>query len=240
MTSGPQDIEGQLAISGLPRAIIDHLMLCISKRKLHRWHDALAADFDSVLTSTRQLIDRCCQITGRDQDSLIQDTDFDSKDLDADRLDAAIAELRGLVHLSNEGFFNVKLLRAQPGTRTADIVADRNSRRYALDIACSSANTARDVSSLARYMIHVCQSKAQQLASTKTAENCQSTGVVFVINSQPALVWGYQPLFRTAIQDALRALGEPLDYHITILTGRVAYTAGFEGPDDVVHPRWID
>jgi hypothetical protein len=82
--------------------------------------------------------------------------------------------------------------------------------------------------------------KALQLASTKTAENCQSTGVVFVINSQPALVWGYQPLYRAAIQDAFRALGEPPDYHIAILTGRVACTSGFTGFDDVVYPGWID
>jgi hypothetical protein len=157
MTSVPQNLAGRVAISGLPRAIVDHLTLCISNGKLHRWHDGLAADFDPVVRSTLLLIDRCCQITGRDQDSLIRDTDFDPKDLDASRLDAAIAELRGIVHLSNEGFFKVKLLRARPGSRTADIVADRTSRRYALDIACSSANASRDVSSLAGYMLGVCQ-----------------------------------------------------------------------------------
>jgi len=236
-------LEARLQGSELPTAIKRHLIRCIREGKRHRWHDALEEEFDSVVTSTNTIVDTASQNTGRDRDSLLRDTDFDPNDLDPDRLDAAISELRGINHLRKEGFENIRLLRAQPGTRTADLVAERNGQNYALDVACSSAGATRGVDALARYMLGVCRLKEKQLNNTKESAGCRYRGLVFVVNSEPAVVFGYQPLYRRATRQAYEALGSPTDYFVVLVTGQVAHVAGgeagyFEGPDDVVYPNW--
>jgi len=236
-------LELRIRDCDLPTAIKNHLIRCIHKGKRHRWQDALEEDFDQVVTSTNTIVDAACRNTGRDRDSLLRDTDFDPNDLDPDRLDAAIAELRGINHLRKEGFKNIRLLRAQPGTRTADLVAERNDQKYALDIACSSAGAARGVDALAAYMLEVCRLKEKQLNNTKESAGCRYRGLVFVVNSEPALVFGHQLLYRRAARQAFETLGAPTDYFVVVVTGQVAHVAGgevgsFEGPDDVVYPNW--
>lgn len=236
-------LELRIRNSDLPTAIKNHLIWCIHEGKRHRWHDALDEDFDYVVTATNTVVDTACDNTGRDRDSLLRDTDFDSNDLDSDRLDAAISELRGINHLRNEGFDHIRLLRAQPGTRTADLVVERGGQKYALDVACSSFGASRDVNALAEYMLGICRLKERQLNNTKEVAGCKYRGLVFVVNSERAVVWGYQPLYRQAAQQVYEALGAPTDYFVIVMTGRIALVAGgeadsFEGPDDVVYPNW--
>jgi len=236
-------LEMRLRDSDLPTAIKNHLISCIHEGKRHRWHEDLEEHFDPVVTSTNMIIDSACRNTGRDRDSLLRDTDFDPNDLDPERLDAAISELRGINHLRHEGFQNIKLLRAHPGTRTADLVAERGGHKYALDVACSSAGAARTVDALAGYMLEVCRLKERQLNNTKETDRCKYRGLLFVVNSRPVLVFGYQPLYRRAARQVYEALGAPADYFVAVMTGQIALVAGgeadsFQGPDDVVYPEW--
>lgn len=236
-------LETRLRDSDLPTAIKNHLISCIHEVKRHHWHEDLEEHFDLVVTSTNMIVDAACQNTGRDRDSLLRDTDFDPNDLDADRLDAAIGELRGINHLRHEGFKNIKLLRAQRGTRTADLVAERDGQKYALDVACSSAGTARTVDALAGYMVEVCRLKERQLNNTKEKYRCKYRVLLFVVNSDPALVFGCQPLYRRAAREVYEVLGSPADYFVIVMTGQITAVAGgeadsFQGPDDVVYPEW--
>ena len=238
-------LEQRLDDSDLPLPIKRHLIRCIHEGKRHHWHVELEEDFVRVATSTNTVVDTACVNTGRDRDSLLRDTDFDPNDLDPDRLDAAIGELRGINHLRNEGFENIRLLHAQPGTRTADLVAERYNQKYALDVACSSTGVAREVDSLAEYMLGVCRLKKEQLDNTKESNACRYCGLIFVVNSRPAVDFGYQPLYRQAARQVYQALGTPTDYFIVIMTGRVASVLGcetgsFAGPDDIVYPDWPD
>jgi hypothetical protein len=236
-------LEMRLGDSDLPTAIKEHLVRCIHEGKRHRWHQELEENFDQVVTSTNTIVDSACRNTGRDRDSLLRDTDFDPNDLDPDRLDAAISELRGINHLRHQGFQNIRLLRAQPGTRTADLVAARGGQKYALDVACSSAGAARTVEALAGYMLDVCRLKETQLNNTKETNRCRYRGLLFVVNSRPAVVFGCQPLYRRAAKQVYEGLGAPADYFVAVMTGQIALVAGgeadsFQGPDDVVYPDW--
>ena len=52
-----------------------------------------------------------------------------------------------------------------------------------------------------------------------------------------------QPLYRRAAREVHEAMGSPANYHVVIVTGRIAHVAGgpkgyFEGADDVVCPSW--
>ena len=239
----PHPLEMRVRDCDLPTAVKEHLIRCIHEGKRHRWHQELEENFDQVVTSTNTIVDSACRNTGRDRDTLLRDTDFDPNDLDPDRLDAAIGELRGINHLRNEGFDRIRLLRAQRGTRTADLVAERNGQKYALDVACSSAGAARGVDALAGYMLGVCRLKEKQLNNTKEVAGCRYRGLVFVVNSEPALSFGYQLLYRRAARQVYEALGVPADYFVAVMTGQIAFVAGgeadsFEGPDDVVYPEW--
>lgn len=220
-----------------------HLIRCIRRDKRHRWHEALEENFDRVVQATSTVVDTACRNTNRDRNSLVRDTDFDPNDLDPDRLDAAIAELRGINHLGKEGFAPIRLLRAQSGTRTADVVAERYREKYALDVACSITGATRTVESLAAYMLGVCRLKEEQLNNTKQRGGCRYRGLVFVVNSKHAVVLGYQLLYQRAAREVHEALGSPPDYFVVVVTGRVAQVSGdevgyFEGPDDVVYPAW--
>lgn len=236
-------LEIQIEASTLPAAVKKHLLGCSRRGKPHRWHNALQRDFERVVQATLMILDTACSNTNRDRDSLLRDADFDPNDLDPDRLDAAIAELRGINHLANEGFSPINLLRAQPGTRTADLVAVRGGERYALDVACSSASACRSVESLAEYMCAICHLKADQLSNTMASAGCLYRGIVFVVNSQSAVELGYYLEYRRAAREVHEALGSPSDYFIVVLTGKYARVVGgdvghFEGPHDVVYPPW--
>lgn len=229
-----QTLRDKIQKSDLPKCVVKHLITCIDKGRCHRWHDVMDTTFDGVISSAKNIIDRACIATGRDKESLFRDTDFDPRDLDPDRLDSAFAELRGINYLSNNGFKDIYLLRAQPGTRTADIVTKLDINTYALDVACASAGTPRNVNDLVDYIIGIYKVKDAQLQSTIESYNCTKSGLVFVINSYPALAFGYQPLFLKAAQKAHLELGANNNFHIVIVTGRVA----FAGIDDVAHPAW--
>lgn len=241
MTDGK--LQERIEKSHLPDPVKQHLRLSIEAGKRHRWHDALEDDFETVVQNTLEVVNAACTNTGQNPDSLFRGADFNPRNIDPDRLDAAIAEFRGINHLAREGFRNIELLPAQTDTRTADIVCARNGKRYALDVACSSAGADRPVEKLSTYMIGVCERKEEQLRNTRKASGCDYSGVVFVVNSELALVFGYQLLYRRAARQVYEALGSPRDYHVIVVTGQVAAVAGgqdgpFVGPDDIVYPDW--
>jgi hypothetical protein len=236
-------LRGRIQKSHLPDPVKQHLKLCIEAGKRHRWHDALEEDFETVVQKTLEVVNAACSNTRQNPDTLFRGADFDPSDLDPDRLDAAIAEFRAINHLAREGFQDIELLPAQPGTRTADIICTLRCKRYALDVACSSADAGRSVEMLAAYMLGVCERKERQLQDTKKARACDYAGVIFVVNSEPALVFGYQLLYRRAARQVYEALGSPHNYHIIVVTGREAAVSGgeggpFVGPDDIVYPDW--
>ena len=231
-----QELREKILKSNLPKCVIKHLVSCIDNESCHKWHCAMDTHFDGVISSVNSIVDKACITTGRDKESLFRETDFDPKDLDPDRLDAAFAEIRVINYLSNEGFQNINLLRAQTGTLTADIVAHFGKNLYAIDVACASAGTLRNIDDLVAYMIGIYNVKKTQFY------NCTRSGLVFVINSYPALAFGYQPLFLKAVQKAHLEICTNNSFHIGVVTGRVAWVEGgnetFSGPDDVVHPTW--
>jgi hypothetical protein len=226
----------------LPDPFIRHLNDFYRSGKMHRWHGALAEDFEAVVNATNKLLSTASRITGLDQDGLIRATDFDARDLSPDRLDSAVAELRAVVHLDREGFKDIKLQRRQAGAKTPDVTATRNHVKYTLDVACASAETTRTLEDLDTYMRDVCIQKNPQFRGARANDPATRVGVIFVLNSDPALTFGYQPVFLAVVKQVIEALSHPQSYHIALLTGHVTTVIGrgeyFEGPDDVVYPPW--
>jgi hypothetical protein len=236
------EVTKHLPGADLPRQISSYLRRCVTERPRNRWIQALRYDFEGVVARTRQLLERCSRTTGLTPEELMDHADFDSNDLRQDGLDSAIAELRAVAFLDSEGCNEIKLLKRRDNRPSVDIVAIRGDDRFAFDVASTSALSVRRLETLAEFIVAVCQEKAEQLRVGKEDEACTRAGVIFIVNSDPALIWGYQPRYREILEAAFERLGRPLAYHLAIVTGQESEVSGigyfFKGSGDVIYPDW--
>lgn len=235
-------LQAQIENSQLPSAFKKHLIACIKKGKAHRAHAALETDFGRVIDNMLAITTAAGRSVGLDADTLVRNTGFSENDLDADNFDGTIALLRGINHLANSGWSPITLLKPQKGTRTADLVVARGKSKLALDVACSSAGAQRDVDTLSKYMVGIANGKAEQLTNTIKTHSCTGSGLLFVLNSEAAVIWGHWDSYLESAKQAHGALNAADNYFISILTGRIAQVwkdgKYYEAPDDVVFPAW--
>jgi len=146
--------------------------------------------------------------------------------------------------LRDEGSSNIRLVRGsqRKRERRTDLLADRGGETYAFDVACSSAGAERRVQDLRAFLGNRYVEKLSQLEGTRQEHACPAAGLILVLNSDPALTFGYQPKFREVLQQVHRDLGGPPALHLALVTGRTTTVDGagehFSGPDDVVWPAW--
>lgn len=234
--------EEKIRKSALPQLVKAHLIGFARKGKQHSWQTVMEQHFDGVVHSAQRVFELAEKNTGDPIDELLKKTDLSLNDLDPDRLDAAIAELRAINFLAAQGFTGIQLLKARIGQKSADIVANKDYVRFAVDVACMSRSAPADIAKLKRKAESIFLSKREQLRATKATSDCSKIAIVFVVNSQPALALEHHRTFRDALREVHDALGAPPEAHICIVTGQVAHVfrggESWVGSDDVVFPNW--
>lgn len=121
------ELENQLSHKDLPW-IPDHLWQFIRtitvKKPNHRLSIALDRDGPIVLVGINNLIQLASQVTGLNVDELLRKCDFDKNDLDSNRFDALLAELRTINFLDKTGFNQIRPVRALKSRKSADLLAN--------------------------------------------------------------------------------------------------------------------
>jgi hypothetical protein len=196
-------------------------------------HDTIS-NLDGFFEFMRRIL-RC------DNRSLTRGTDFDSADLDPERFDAMIAELRAVGFLHDEGFVNIRLLAGAQETRSADAVALYHGTRCAVEIACSSRKAYRypdhnrRSSDLIEWMVDKFHEKEEQLNQTAAKEGCPIRALVTVLNSYPALALLTPGEYLDVLRIAWDRLGKLQDLRLALVTGMVVLGHGL---GDCVFPPW--
>lgn len=181
------------------------------------------------------------QILNCDNKTLAWGTDFDSDDLDPERFDAMIAELRGVGFLHDEGFSGIRLLSGSRERRGADIVAANCGTWYAVEVACSSRNAyrypdhKRRSSDLKQWIVDTFYEKQEQLTQTAERESCCMRALVAVMNSYPALPLLTPPEYLSVLKEVWNQLGKLEDVRLAVVTGMIVL--GY-GRGDCVFPPW--
>jgi hypothetical protein len=215
----------------LPDQLRRYAIRCVRRGNSSLFLEKLVENPERVLGTFARIFTEACEVVGTDSATLLRDTDFNSRDLDEDRLDAMLGELWTILFLRDEGFTNIRLLRRQ-GQPRADLVAEYQDERFAVEVACSSRRRYRYINHLTEYIVDRFQEKRDQLLNTARDEQCDIQMLVVVGLSE-----GWQLMTRYDYLEALTAahqeLGSPPGVHLAIYTGRREVVVG---PDDCIFP----
>ncbi len=225
----------------LPKEVRDWIINAIQAKKSSWLLTMLQENPDSTVRSLDGFFGSMRQILKCDNKSLMRGTDFNAADLDPERFDAMIAELRGVGFLHDQAFADIKLLSASRRERGADIRATHMGTRYAVEVVCSSRTAyrypdhKRRSSDLTEWMLARFREKVDQLNQTTIAEGCARCSLVVVVNSYPALQLLNRNEYIEVLREVWNRLGKPDDTHLAIVTGMVTLGVGL---DDCVFPPW--
>jgi hypothetical protein len=223
----------QTSYPNVPQSVARHARKVVSRGI----HCSLLRSLTEEPSKTPRAVDslfrRAGAILGLTANQLIAGTDWHPNDLDSNRFDAMIAELRTVVWLSQEGFSDIRLLRSRGQTK-ADATAQRARTKYAVEVACVSGwrYPGHDQRShnFPQLLQDKYREKKSQLEATAAEYGCESRVLVcvFVGLAQTAMVTREQ-YHEEGIKPAWYKLGGRLDTHLAVIAH----------PSDIcVFPPW--
>jgi len=212
----------------IPRSVVQHARLVVSKSIPCSLLRSLREDVDLTSKALGYTFRRAAKILDASPEELVQLADWSPNDVDPNRFDAMLAELRAVIFLDDERFSDIWLL-ASKGEKKADGTATRGQTRYAVEVACCT--TLKHPPELAPFVASKYDEKKHQLEATAEVEHCRGSVLVlvFVDLSQIALVTREEYLER-GIKPAWYELGLPITTHLAV----VAHAS-----DNCVFPPWI-
>jgi len=216
----------------------EHLLIAITKEKEQK----------IILQRTDNLFKKASEITRLSPLEILKALDFHSKDVSLGRIDAAFAELRTIIFLSNLNLYNIIPLKAEHKKKSADFIANGNSHKYAIEVFCKISKELKEEfktievnlkpltieSDLFQHYISKAEEKKPQLDNTLKKYSCDKNIMVMVLNDPN--IWGLL-VFHEYV-GILKKISIELDwgskYHFAIVTG--VTTLGIDKVEDVIYP----
>jgi hypothetical protein len=237
-----EKLEAELAKHpDLPEEVRDWIVKAIRAGVNSEFLQELQEYPRDVISRSGGFFKKAREILRSDNRSLVRGTDFDSADLDPERFDAMVAELRVVGFLNDQGFTGIRLLAATRRQRGADIVAICRDTRWAVEVVCSSRaayrypDHKRRSSDLTEWIVDKFREKEEQLNWTALNQDCAKCALGIVLNSWPALPLLNRNGYMKTLREAWTRLGKSQDAHLAIVTGMVTLGVGL---DDCVFPPW--
>ena len=202
----------------------------------HRLFQSLEDNYDLVMRGIATIFEKASAITGLTSEAIIQRSDFSKKDLDSDRFDAMLAEVRTIIHLDNLGFLEIQPLKASKGSKEADLLGNWNGEKWAIEVICSSYESERwKHNEVANYIKSrfVNDGKCKQLHITAEKYNCSYKLLVVVMNSLKGKALNDRNDYQNILKDVWVNLGERKDLFLSVVTGMETLGSGL---DDCVYP----
>lgn len=240
------EILQTICSSELPQKIKAHCRLQLQKGTDSSLWRALREDSARTISGMGGLLSAIGKILALEPAQLLDAADFQSQDARPERLEAAFAELRAVGFLHNQGFLNLRLLKAKNGAKRADIVGSKDGVLYSFDVWCSSSLFERAIepitilddpdhpresnTTLAPILISKYAEKTSQISATCAEFTCARHGLIFVVNSPDAVRFNNSDDFIQCLRSIFTALGQPVNWHFGIVTGTQN--------GDVIFPLW--
>ena len=186
------------------------------------------------------LVERAASVTGLEPGELLRRTDLGVDDLRGRRVDSALAELRAACFLDSLGFSKVVLLESDSERRRADLAAELDGGRWAVDARCASRSLLPEGSfrrgadgaplpypTLLDYLVHCRAEKDGQLKRTMADEGCAHAALVVALEGEMSGSAMRGEAFR-----AWLASGGGTDFRFGLMPGLFGPTS----PDDALVP----
>ena len=170
----------------IPNEIYEFMEKVMIKKTTHRLLQGLEKNYDLVMKDIDACFALASTITGLSPSELVKKSDFKINDFDSDRFDSMLAEIRTIVYLNNIGFEEIKPLKAPKGIKEADLLAELNGTKWAIEVLCSSYQSGRwthkeIVNYIERRFVN--DNKIEQLHRTAVKYKCTCKLLVVIMNS---------------------------------------------------------
>jgi len=222
----------------IPYDLVKHLKLTIREGRPNRFTNEYLSMPHRVAEGLDKMFAKASKITRLESADLLRSTDFKWRDLDPTRIESALAEIRAIFFLDEQGFSDINPLRSR-GRKEADLIAARHKTKYAIEVADSYYYAAKRFSSeqIANWIISRYQDeeKYKQLEATSRRSNCQRQVFIAIIDTRRTVALQVHENFLNAAIIAWEGIGMNANLHVCVVTGREAL--GY-GKDDAIYPEW--
>jgi len=173
----------------IPIKLKKSVIYCIEKRMINELVSGLLIDYNHCKMQVLNQMNQACEILGLNLDQLIDATDYNHRDQRRNRINNALAEVRAVIALNQSGFTEIALSAAKSNHQKADIIATRDSIKYAIDVKHHSNYNNEDADKrflnpeeFERYFRSKISEKSTQLESSLKLECTDDAMVFFVID----------------------------------------------------------
>lgn len=207
---------GAVESCGLPPRLKIYLAGFIRRGADSPLRRALKADPAGLLGNIKGLLSSAAGVLGLPEEEVLPATGFGHNNFAADRLEAALAELRAVVLLAREGFSAIKA--PPPGAaRSADIEASLGGEIFAFEVRRVKALPA---GSAEEFLKRVYLKKIRQARISVKKRKARRAGV-FIVTDPAGLAPAAAGLGALAARVYV-ALGRPPGEHICLAAGGAA------------------
>jgi hypothetical protein len=197
-----------------------------------QFHLAMEYHPEQTFMVLDQRFSECSKIVSLSPDELLKKLDFQPKDLNPERIESLLGELRTIHFLANNGFINITPIRAN-SKKSPDFSADKNGEKYLIEVATSIHSAPR---TLHRSVVRWASSRLQndgKLFQMRARSNAYGSLFVCIINSSGAVALNKRSDYLRMLKEIWEEVGSIQNLHIAIVTGMITE----EGQDDCVYPE---
>ncbi len=228
-------------VSTLPGEVKELFSLAARARMPSGLKAALRQDPPVFIENMQRLLTAGGAVLGRPENEVLFITGFNKNDTAPERFEAALAELRAVLWLHQEGFTGITLLRQSSGTG-ADLAGTLGNRNYIFEVRCIRTVAAGPLGYLfekhesppepeqrvINYLRLKYEKKIRQVNSSrkKTGVNCG--GVIIVLAPAGLMPCPGAPALKKLAGALYLAKNSPPLTHIGLLAG----------PAGAVFPEW--
>jgi len=195
---GKAEILELIEASGLAASVKEYCAGIIRSALSSSLKDALKADAAKVIENIDMLLTAGGDILGCSKEEVLFTTGFNKNNMAPERFESALAELRAVNFLHNEGFGGLELIGSGP-KKSADISGIKDGRKYVFEVCCITrsndlasvdhlfdglgAATATSKKKPVDYLELKYDEKIVQVNSSRKEYGCERGGIFFVINA---------------------------------------------------------
>ena len=220
-------LPAEILDAGLPPLLIEHLKACVAAGLDGRALAHIKAEPRQAADAMKRLFATASRLTSLSPDEVLLRTDLGVGDLRGHRVDGALAELRSICFLGALGFTRITPLAADDKRPRADLTAEKDGERWAVDARCASRTLLPEASfrrgsdgsplpfpTLYAYLVHVRDEKAEQLERTRKDEGCTRSAVAIALDGDAP-----GALMRSEALKAWLACGSPGEFRFGLMAG---------------------
>lgn len=187
-----------------------------------RYRDKLVEDPEGIIQNISRLFTLSSNIVGLSPDELLLQLNFKVNDQDETRLGALFAELRSVNFLHEEGFSDIKIIKANRRGKSADFSATYHCLKFAIETTnFSYQSEKKDIDEFVKYLVNKLtdEDKLTQLKNTCSRELCDHMMMICVDDQMYHRVFEDRDFFMEAASRTWRKVRESDYLHIAIITG---------------------